>query len=168
CAACPVRTRPAAKGRYLLAVNSGFGLQFNSETNRGQQSLSVIDLNAKPSPAVIQNVYFPTPQSANVGVAMAPKAEQDGSHLLYVSGGVENKIWMFRFTPGAPAPITPASPGPNTRAEAPFIDVNGFATQAPTPRYNENFAPVYPTGLALGPDGETLFVANNLGDNLGI
>ncbi|HKE03505.1 MAG TPA: alkaline phosphatase family protein [Blastocatellia bacterium] len=159
---------PDGKGRYLIAVNSGFGLQFNSETNRGQQSLAVIDLNAKPSPAVIQSVYFPTPQSANVGVAMASKAEQDGSHLLYVSGGVENKIWMFRFTPGAPAPITPASPGPNTRVEAPFIDVNGFATQAPTPRYNENFAPVYPTGLALGPDGETLFVANNLGDNLGI
>src|SRR5215468_4620728 len=127
----PDKNGPDGKGRYLIAVNSGFGLQFNSETNRGQQSLAVIDLNAKPSPAVIQSVYFPTPQSANVGVAMASKAEQDGSHLLYVSGGVENKIWMFRFTPGAPAPITPASPGPNTR-------------------------------------GETLFVANNLGDNLGI
>ncbi|HKQ76987.1 MAG TPA: beta-propeller fold lactonase family protein, partial [Blastocatellia bacterium] len=46
--------------------------------------------------------------------------------------------------------------------------VNGFAAQAPTPRYNGNFAPVYPTGLALSPDGETIFVANNLSDNLGI
>jgi len=159
---------PDGKGRYLIAVNSGFGLQFNAETNRGQQSLSVIDLNAKPAPVVVQNVYFPTPQSVNVGVALSPQAEQDGSHLLYVSGGVENKIWMFRFFPGARAPITPASPGPNTRVEAPFIDVNGFAAQAPTPRYNENFAPVYPTGLALSPDGETIFVANNLGDSLGI
>src|SRR5262249_41414494 len=133
-----------------------------------QQSLSVIDLNEKPAPVVVQNVYFPTPQSVNVGVALSPQAEQDGSHLLYVSGGVENKIWMFRFFPGARAPITPASPGPNTRVEAPFIDVNGFAAQAPTPRYNGNFAPVYPTGLALSPDGETIFVANNLGDSLGI
>ena len=164
----PDKNGPDGNGRYLIAVNSGFGLQFNAETNRGQQSLAVIDLNAKPAPIVIQNVYFPTPQSANVGVALPPQTEQDGSHLLYVSGGVENKIWVFRFTPGARAPITPASPGPNTRVEAPFIDVNGFATQAPTPRYNENFAPVYPTGLALGPDGETLFVANNLGDSLGI
>src|SRR5215470_13445106 len=144
----PDKNGPDGKGRYLIAVNSGFGLQFNAETNHGQQSLAVIDLNAKPAPVVIQNVYFPAPQSASVGV--------------------ENKIWMFRFTPGARAPITPASPGPNTRVEAPFIDVNGFAAQAPTPRYNGNFAPVYPTGLALGPDGETLFVANNLGDSLGI
>jgi hypothetical protein len=164
----PDKSGPDGKGRYLIAVNSGFGLQFNAETNQGQQSLAVIDLNAKPAPVVIQNVYFPAPQSASVGVALTAQAEQDGSHLLYVSGGVENKIWMFRFTPGASAPITPASSGPNTRVEAPFIDVNGFATQAPTPRYNGNFAPVYPTGLALGPDGETLFVANNLGDSLGI
>src|SRR5215475_12246930 len=70
----PDKNGPDGKGRYLIAVNSGFGLQFNSETNRGQQSLAVIDLNANPSPAVIQNVYFPTPQSANVGVAIAPKA----------------------------------------------------------------------------------------------
>ena len=159
---------PDGKGRYLIAVNSGFGLQFNAETNRGQQSLSVIDLNAKPSPVVIQNVYFPSPQSVNVGFALATQTEQDGSHLLFVSGGVENKIWMFRFTPGARTPITPTSSGPNTRVTAPFIDVNGFATQAPTSRYNENYAPVYPTGLALSPDGETLFVANNLGDSLGI
>ncbi|MBK7599397.1 MAG: YncE family protein [Acidobacteria bacterium] len=52
--------------------------------------------------------------------------------------------------------------------EAPFIDVNGFALQAPTPRYNGDFAPVFPTGLTLSPDGETLFVANNLGDSMGI
>jgi YVTN family beta-propeller protein len=117
---------------------------------------------------VIQNVYFPTPQSASVGVAFAAQAEQDGGHRLYVSGGVENKIWVFRFMPGARAPVSPASPGPNTLVEAPFIDVNGFATQAPTQRYNRNFAPVYPTGLALDPDGETLYVANNLGDSLGI
>ncbi len=32
------------KGRYLLTVNSGFGLQFNASTNRAQQSVSVIDL----------------------------------------------------------------------------------------------------------------------------
>jgi YVTN family beta-propeller protein len=164
----PDKNGPDGKGRYLIAVNSGFGLQFNAGSNRGQQSLAVIDLNAKPAPAVIQNVYFPTPQSVNVGVAVAPQAEEDGSHLLYVSGGVENKIWMFRLTLGARTPITPASSGPSTRVEAPFLDVNGFAAQAPTPRYNENFAPVYPTGLALDPDGETLFIANNLGDSLGI
>ena len=36
------------KGRYLLVVNSGFGVQFSEETNRAQQSVAVIDLNATP------------------------------------------------------------------------------------------------------------------------
>ncbi len=156
------------RGRYLVAVNSGFGLQFNSATNRAQQSLAVLDLNARPAPAVIQNVYFPTPQSVNVGVCFSPQAEQDGAYTLYASGGVENKIWMFRFRPGATQPITPASSGPNTNVEATFIDVSGFANAAPSERYNDNHAPVYPTGLAISADGNTLYVANNLGDSLGI
>jgi YVTN family beta-propeller protein len=155
-------------GRYLITVNSGFGLQFSSATNRAQQSLSVIDLSARPAPVVIQNVYFPTPQSVNVGVCFSTQAEPDGSFTLYASGGVENKIWMFRFRSGARAPITPASPGPNTSVEAPFIDISGFASAAPSARYNDNRAPVYPTGLALSGDGNALFVANNLDDSLGI
>jgi DNA-binding beta-propeller fold protein YncE len=164
----PDRTGPDGQGRYLIAVNSGFGIQFNSATSRGQQSLAVIDLGARPAPAVIQNIYFPSPQSANVGVVFAPDAEADGSYTLYVSGGAENKIWFFRFRPGARLPVTPASPGPNTHVEAPFIDATGFATASPSPRINDNYALVYPTGLAVSPDGDTLFVANNLADSLGI
>src|SRR5262245_1513857 len=61
----PDNTGPVGKGRYLIAINSGFGLQFNAATNNAQQSLSVIDLNSKQGPVVIQNVYFPTPQSAS-------------------------------------------------------------------------------------------------------
>lgn len=164
----PDKLGPGGAGRYLISVNSGYGIQFNSTGNRGQQSLSVIDLNARPAVAVIQNVYFPSPQSVNVGVAFTAKAEPNGSHLLYVSGGFENKIWIFRFQPGTQTPITPASPGPNTTVDAPFIDVSGFATVANSPRYNSDREPVYPTGIAITPDGNTLFVANNLGDSLGI
>ena len=163
----PDKTGPEGCGRYLIAVNSGFGVQFNSQTNRAQQSLAVIDLNARP-PAVIQNVYFPSPQSVNVGVVFAQRAEQDGSFALYASGGFENKIWVFQFRPGANNPITPGSRGPNTKVEAPFIDVTGFATSANSTRYNDNLAPVYPMGLALSADGDTLYIANNLGDSLGI
>src|SRR4029077_13508540 len=32
------------KGRYLLVVNSGFGVQFSEDTNEAQQSIAVIDL----------------------------------------------------------------------------------------------------------------------------
>lgn len=156
------------KGRYLVAVNSGFGIQFNAAGNRGQQSLAVIDLNAQPAPLVIQNVYFPSPQSVNVGVVFAPVADADGSFALYASGGFENKIWILRFVPGSQTPITPNSPGPNTEVKAPFIDLNGLAAFAPSPRYNSNHAPVYPCGLAISSDGNVLFVADNLGDSLGI
>lgn len=163
----PDNLGPGGQGRFLIAVNSGYGVHFNAASNRGQQSLSVIDLNLKPA-AVVQNVYFPSPQSVNVGVVFAPQAEADGSHLLYVSGGFENKIWIFRFNPTHQIPITPPSPGPNTSVEASFIDVSGFAFAANSPRYNSNRVPVYPSGLAISPDGNTLFVANNLGDSLGI
>ncbi|HJS24275.1 MAG TPA: hypothetical protein VJ751_07975, partial [Pyrinomonadaceae bacterium] len=87
----PDKLGPGGEGRYLIAVNSGYGLQFNAGANRGQQSLGVIDLNAKPAAAVVQNVYFPSPQSVNVGVVFSPVPNEDGSHALYVSGGFENK-----------------------------------------------------------------------------
>src|SRR5689334_11812163 len=163
----PDNVGPNGEGRFLLSVNSGYGIQFNATGNRGQQSLSVIDLNAKPA-AVVQSVYFPSPQSVNFGVVFSPSPEENGSHALYVSGGFENKIWIFRFQPADQRPLTPASPGPNTTVEAPFIDVSGFASAANSPRYNSDRAPVYPTGIAITPDGNTLFVANNLGDSLGV
>src|ERR1044072_64700 len=162
----PDKLGPGGEGRFLISVNSGYGIQFNAAGNRGQQSLSVIDLNAKPA-AVVQNVYFPSPQSANVGIAFSPPQDY-GSYALYVAGGFENKIWIFRFHAENQTPITPASPGPNTNVEALFIDVGGFASAANSPRYNGDRAPVYPTGIAITPDGNTLLVANNLGDSLGV
>ena len=163
----PDKLGPDGQGRFLLSVNSGYGVQFNASANRGQQSLSVIDLNAKRA-AVVQNVYFPSPQSVNVGVVFESHPEEDGSYALYVSGGFENKIWIFRFHPETQPPITPASPGPNTNVEAPFIDVTGFGFAANSPRYNSERPPVYPAGIALSADGNKLFVANNLADTLGI
>jgi YVTN family beta-propeller protein len=163
----PDSTGPGGAGRYLIAVNSGFGIQFSAATNRAQQSLAVIDLSAKP-PVVVQNIYFPTAQSAHVGAVFAPQPHADGSFTLYVSGGFENKIWVFRFRAGAREPLTPPSPGPATQVTAPSISVAAFANLATSPRYHGNREPVYPTGLALSPDGDTLFMANLLSDNLGI
>src|SRR5712664_22590 len=112
------------KGRYLLVVNSGYGVQFSEDTNKAQQSIAVIDLNAAPEPMVIQNVYFPTPQSANVGIAFSHASRADGSFELYVSGGYENKVWIFRFDPKAAAPLQPGSPGPDTKVKAPSFEIS--------------------------------------------
>src|ERR1700704_5529168 len=111
------------RGRYLLVVNSGYGVQFSEETNKAQQSIAVIDLNASPEPMVIQNVYFPTPQSANVGLVFSPAAGADGNFEMYVSGGFENKVWVFRFDPKAVAPVQPESPGPHSKVEAPSFEI---------------------------------------------
>ncbi|MEO8042848.1 MAG: YncE family protein, partial [Acidobacteriota bacterium] len=157
---------PDGRGRYLIAINSGFGLEFNSRS-KGNQSLSVIDLNAKPEPIVIQNIYFQSPQSANVGLAIDKKKQPDGSYRLYVAGGYENKVWMLAYDPEKAQPLYPANK-PDTKVDAPSIDVSAFAESAPSPYYNDNIAAVYPTGLALSPDGQSLYSANNLSDNLGI
>ena len=156
-----------SKGRYLLVVNSGFGVQFSEDGNRAQQSIEVIDLNADPEPAVIQNVYFPTPQSANVGIAFAPAPAADGTFALYVSGGFENKIWMFRFDPKAAPPIQPASPGPETKITAQSFTVSNPGEVSPKD-YNKGKAALYPTGIALTHDGNALVAANNLGDSITI
>ncbi len=155
------------KGRYLLAINSGFGIQFSAES-KNLQSISVIDLNAAPQPKVIQNVYFPNPTSVNFGARFAEKADSGGAYWLYISGGFENKIWIFKFSPNEPKPIFPASDSKEPNIKAQFIDVSGFTTNAPSPNYNNRQAAVYPTGIALSPDGQTIFSANNLGDSLGI
>lgn len=154
------------RGRYLVAVNSGYGLQFSEATNKGQQSLSIIDLNLRP-PAVVQNVYFPTPQSANVGAAFSARADAEGFYRLYVSGGFENKVWSFRFRPGDATPVTPASPGPDTKVTADSIDLSGLAKSF-TGRDNGGRAPVYPAGLALDEAGNRLFVAANMDDSLAV
>jgi YVTN family beta-propeller protein len=155
------------KGRYLLVVNSGFGVQFSEGTNRAQQSIAVLDLNTAPEPAVIQNVYFPTPQSANVGLAFSPTSGADGKFEMYVSGGFENKVWIFRFDPKAPHPVQPESPGPNSKVTAPSFEI-AAAGEISRANYNKGKAALYPTGLALTPDGATLVTANNLGDSVTI
>ncbi len=163
----PDATGPGGRGRYLVAVNSGFGVQFSAATNRAQQSLTVIDLAADP-PVAVQNVYFPAPQSANVGAVFAPRADADGAWPFYVSGGFENTVWVFAFRPGEDEPLSPPSPGPATRVKAPGIDLAAMAAVPASKAINGGRPSVYPAGLALSPDGGTLFTANNLGDSLGI
>ena len=46
--------------------------------------------------------------------------------------------------------------------------MSAMSANAPSPNYNGNVAAVYPTGIALSPDGETLYTANDLGDTLGV
>ncbi|MEP7076990.1 MAG: YncE family protein, partial [Acidobacteriota bacterium] len=162
----PDSSGPDGKGRYLIGVNSGYGIELTSKS-KPNQSLSVIDLNAKPEPQVIQNIYFPSPQSAHFGLVFDLKPQSDGKYRLYLSGGFENKIWMLNFDPAAMRPLLPGSE-PDKKFDSPYIDVSAFAENAPSPNYNSETAPVYPTGIALSPDSNSIYCANDLSDNLGI
>lgn len=155
----PDTTGPDGRGRYLIAVNSGYGVQDVARA-KAAQMLQVIDLAAQPAATVVQTIRFPSPKSVNVGLAFGPG--RDGAWPLYASGGVQNGVWRFTFTPGRTAPLSPADP-----PAAPAIDLRPLSPVPPTRHYNSNNEPLYPTGLAMGSDG-TLYVANNLGDSLAI
>jgi YVTN family beta-propeller protein len=164
----PDTTGPGGAGRYLVVVNSGYGVQFTAKGNHGQQQLQVIDLTAQPAPMVVQTVYFPTPDSVNVGLVFATRASADGTWPLYASGGFGNRIWKLTFTAGAAQPISPGHDADTGPLKAPFIDLKSAVAPPPTPAYNSGQAPIYPTGLAINASGRQLYVANNLGDTLGI
>jgi YVTN family beta-propeller protein len=164
----PDDTGPDHGGRYLIAVNSGYGVQLNARSNEGQQLLQVIDLAAQPAPTVVQTVYFPTPQSVNVGVAFGRKADSAGAWPLYASGGVQDRVWLFTFTPGAAAPLSPGNDASGKPVSAPSISLSSVA---PGSRVKvDRAAPglLYPTGLAVSASGQQLFVANNLADSLAV
>jgi YVTN family beta-propeller protein len=161
----PDTSGPDGRGRYLVVVNSGYGIQVSHALSKAQQSLQVIDLLHAPDPVVVQEVFFPSPESANVGAAFGRIADADGRWPLLVSGGVENRVWRFTFTPGQASPVSPGSDGPMTSVTAPFIDISSAAPAPAARYYNDGYAPVYPTGLAVGARGD-LYVAANLGDAL--
>jgi YVTN family beta-propeller protein len=158
---------PDGLGRYLIVINSGYGSQVSRAQGKARQSLQVVDLAHTPAPAVVQQVFFPSPQSANVGMAIGAAPGQDGRWPLLVSGGVENRVWRFTFTPGDAQPISPSNETPTSPLTAPTIDIASAAPEPAAHRYNEGFAPAYAVGLAVGPSG-TLYVAANLGDSLAV
>ena len=161
----PDRSGPDGRGRYLVAVNSGYGIQERRKGNSGLQLLQVVDLTAVPAPIVVQSVYFPTPVSVNVGVAFAPAANPDGTWTLYASGGVQDRIWQFTFRPDAALPLAPGNDSGADTLEAPFIDLSNVAPAPKVPVERNRPGLVYPAGLAAGRDG-TLYAAANLADTL--
>jgi len=116
---------------------------------------------------VIQNLYFPSPQSANVGLAFSPAAGADGNFEMYVSGGFENKVWVFVLIRRRRRRFSRDRLGGFESRSALFRNQakRGEASRAD---YNKGKAALYPTGLAVTADGNTLVTANNLGDSVTI
>jgi len=147
-----------------LGVNSGFGVQF-SET-RIEPAIDCGDRpELTPEPLVIQNIYFPTPQSANVGVLFHPlRSAMNGIYELYVSGGFENKVWIFRSI---------------RRHRTGIRNLLGQLRKCKRPPLKSAKRRSFASGLQQGKrhsirraggnsDGAALVTANNLGDNVTI
>ncbi|MBV9880585.1 MAG: bifunctional YncE family protein/alkaline phosphatase family protein [Gemmatirosa sp.] len=89
--------------------------------------------------AIVQTIDLP---AAFVGLAFAP----DG-RTLYASGGNGDVVYRFRWENG----------------HATLADSLALAVKAPRANGTR-----YPAGLALSPDGRTLYVAENLADSLAV
>ena len=108
----------------------------------GREGVQVID---RATGAVRQTAEQ---ASAFVGLAWAPRAEGDGSRTLYASGGNGDVVYRYRWVARRLA----------------LIDSLTLASKR-TPRTDGTR---YPAGLALSPDGQRLYVAENLGDGLAV
>src|SRR5216683_6622790 len=109
--------------------------------NDGQstQSLMVVD---RATGSVIQTIAYAAPEALFVGLVFSP----DGKHV-YGSAGGNNKIRTY------------AVEGQQV--------TEGEAIALAAQRDGRKINP-YPAGLAIVPDGNTLFIANNLDDSLSV
>ena len=89
-----------------------------------------------------------TQASAFVGLAWAPRADADGSRALYASGGNGDVVYRYRWAGGR---LALADSLVLARKARPRADGTRF-----------------PAGVALSPDGQRLYVAENLADSLAV
>ncbi|WP_424952865.1 beta-propeller fold lactonase family protein [Deinococcus sp.] len=87
---------------------------------------------------LVQSIPYAAPEALYIGVAWSP----DGKSA-YASAGGNNKIRTFSFDAGA-----------QRLSEGPSIVLGDAKT------------PAYPAGLAISPDGKTLYAALNLGNSV--
>jgi YVTN family beta-propeller protein len=103
------------------------------------ESLMVID---RASGDVLQTFNYPAPEALWIGLAFSP----DGTHA-YASAGGNNKIRVYDVSGQTLTETTsitmPLPKGPNGKPIS-----------------------LYPAGLSVSPDGQKLYVADNLGDRM--
>lgn len=124
---------------YALALSPDGKTLLVSNDGYGTQSLMVLD---RATGKVLQTIPYAKPQALYLGLAWSP----DGQHV-YAAAGANNKLRVY------------AVQGQQLTEQAPIA--------LPTTNGAKRVDPC-PAGLAISPDGKTLYVADNLGDALSI
>ena len=166
-------------GKTLLVLTSGYNQGFKNETTGEPFSYAVLDpITGKPTETKVEKsewvfvyeVGSGTPSKRQqisipntfVGLAWAPDGER-----FYVSGGIDDRVLVYRRTAGEFAP------------DAPFILLQHNSEQtAPLPKYDGGLLKNTPAklattgavvaGMALSGDGKTLVAANFENDSISI
>ncbi|MBO0721352.1 MAG: beta-propeller fold lactonase family protein, partial [Blastocatellia bacterium] len=136
----PLNMALSNDGKFLLVATSGYG----------PQTIDVIDLAAGRSTQVIEV------RKSWLGLAFAPDAKR-----FYVSGGDDNEVLIFDFESGkaaAAGKIILGTPeyhalDERARAQARLAGRGEFA---------------FPAGIAVTPDGSTLYTAENLTNKVAV
>ncbi|MEI2771052.1 MAG: hypothetical protein V9G98_10080, partial [Candidatus Competibacter sp.] len=164
-------------GKTLLVLTSGYNQGFKNETTDEPFSYAVLDpITGKPTETKVEKsewvfvyeVGSGTPSKRQqisipntfVGLAWAPDGER-----FYVSGGIDDRVLVYRRTADEFAP------------DAPFILLQHNSEQtAPLPKYDGGLLKNTPAklattgavvaGMALSGDGKTLVAANFENDSI--
>ena len=157
---------PGGRGRYLVVVNSGYGVQYAPHERR--TAVAAGHRSQCPAGAGRRAVgLLPVAAKHQRGRGVRHQADA-GAWPLYVSGGFENRIWRLTFTPGAPTPIAPAHALDDGAVQGRLDRSGRMAPDRPIPPTTTGASPCIRPAWPSARDGRELYVANNLGDSLGV
>ena len=140
----PMGVAKTPDGHYLIISNNG----------QGVQSLVLFDLYTNE---VAQVIPYPSPEALFLGVAVSSDGER-----VYASAGGNNKIRVYNLADGRLQERDPIMLGA-IAAE----DAGEEASEAEAAGDTEaEEVDIFPAGLALSPDGSTLYAALNLDNSV--
>ncbi len=127
---------------YGMAISPDGKTLIISNDGQSTQSLMVVD---RASGQILQTIPYEAPEALYIGVTFSP----DGQHV-YASAGGNNKIRAYDVNGQQLTEIDPIT--------------------LPTPPSSTTGKPInlYAGGLTISPDGNTLYVADNLDDSMSI
>lgn len=162
----PMGVAVTPDGKYIVVSDDGEKLaRTTSMRDRriiGGYALTILDASTMRMVGQIQSGKF------FIGIQVTGT----GPYRIWASGGADNDVKAFDFTPGRPLPSAPSITTviePITPADRGYVShyASSPSADAPSGRKNRRTretAITYPAGCALSPDGRYLYVACN-GDN---